>query len=397
MKKPGMSSNQIKIAIDARAMSHPQPGGFKTYTENLVKQFLVTKETFNYRFYLDRKIENHSVLSEFNGSIKIVRAPGTLVGVPIREQFFLPYRLITDHIDLVHFPCATAAMWTPCPFVITIHDTIELMSISNNNTEASLKRKLMRLYNRYDLTIAMRRATAIITVSQNSKKDIVNSFHIRDENIFVTYEAPNEMFLPIEDKRQLDEYRQKNELEGKYILGIGSSDPRKNLSCLIQAYSQLSTDLLDHYQLVIVLTHQRLHETMSSLVKELGLTQHVRFITAVSNMDLVNIYNGASLFVFPSLYEGFGLPLLEAMACGVPVVAANNSSIPEVVGGAGLLVESSNSQEMAQKIARVLTDEALSSDLIQRGFARAAEFSWNKCALETIQVYKHAIKHLTSN
>jgi glycosyltransferase involved in cell wall biosynthesis len=389
-----------KIAIDARAISHPQRGGFKTYTENLVKHLLQVNVDYDYTLYFDRAMTNSPHSTIFNGVGKVVRTPGSLIGVPLREQVSLPYHFLADRIDLVHFPCATAAIWSPRPFVITVHDTIELMSMSDKNAGGSFKRNLMHLYNRYNQIMAIRRAAAIITVSQNSKKDIINYFKIPEGKIIVTYEAPDEMFVYIEDKCQLDEIRFTYQLENEYILGIGSADPRKNLSCMIQAYSQLNPELIARYQLVIVMTHNRLQESLFSLVEKLGLSQRVKFLATVSNQDLVFLYNGATLFVFPSLYEGFGLPLLEAMACGVPVVTANNSSIPEIAGGAARLVDGIEGKDgftrLSAEMAKVLNDKYLQESLSHRGIERGKAFSWDKCAEETALLYRRTL-HLIKN
>jgi glycosyltransferase involved in cell wall biosynthesis len=149
----------------------------------------------------------------------------------------------------------------------------------------------------------------------------------------------------------------------------------------------MSTELISRYQLAIVWTHHQLQDDMLAFVERLGLTRRVRFLQAVSNRDLVSLYNAASLFVFPSLYEGFGLPPLEAMACGVPVIAANNSSIPEIVGDAALLVDVDDCREVSGGMSRVLGNEALQVSLSRQGLRRAQGFSWDRCAEETANIY----------
>jgi glycosyltransferase involved in cell wall biosynthesis len=382
-----MSSERKRIAIDARAASHPQPGGFKTYTENLLWHLLQTDEQRSYLLYLDRPLTNGRFPARPDTSFKVVRNVVPFVGVPFREQISLPYRLVTDKVDLMHFPCATAALWSPCPFVVTIHDTIELMAVSATHAQLSAKRMLMHLYNRYAQALTVHKAAAIVTVSQNSKRDIVRLLRVPAAKVFVTYAAPNPMFARLEDKRQLNRIRHKYELGQDFVLGIGSADPRKNLKCLVQAYSRMPSELTARYQLAIVWTHHQLQDDMLAFVERLGLTRRVRFLRAVSDQDLVSLYNAASLFVFPSLYEGFGLPPLEAMACGTPVVAAKNSSIPEIVGDAALLVDVDDCREVSGVMSRVLGDEALQVSLSRRGVRRAQGFSWDRCAEETANIY----------
>ena len=175
-----------------------------------------------------------------------------------------------------------------------------------------------------------------------------------------------------------------------FILAISSADPRKNIKRLIHSYSRLPSAMRDKCGLVIVWTHHLLTAEMSECVTELHLDNQVIFLPQVSDEDLALLYNAASLFVFPSLYEGFGLPLLEAMASGIPVIAADNSSIPEVVGDAAILFDARDVEAMANAIARVLVDNTLRLRLIQKGFEQVASFSWEKCAYLTLSGYQRA-------
>jgi glycosyltransferase involved in cell wall biosynthesis len=160
----------------------------------------------------------------------------------------------------------------------------------------------------------------------------------------------------------------------------------------VQAYASLPESLRERYQLAIVWTHTLLMEELAQLVETLGLRGRVKFLHSVCDEDLVLLYNAASLFVFPSLYEGFGLPPLEAMACGTPVVAANNSSIPEIVGDGALLTAAEDVTAMAATIFKVLNDKPLQQRLIETGLKQAASFSWEKCARQTVEIYKMAYR-----
>ena len=391
-----MKTNRKKIAIDARAISHPQPGGFKTYTENLIWHLLQRDESFQYQLYLDRPIADEILPTRSNASFKIVKNGLPFIGVPFREHISLPYHFINDKADLIHFPCATAAWWSPCPFIITIHDTIELIYVKDRQARYSAKRNLMNFYNRHNQLTTAQRANAIITVSHNSKKDIIRYFKVQPEKVFVTYEAPSRNFIRVEDRSQLNKMRDKFDLEPSYILGIGSADSRKNLKCLIRAYSQLPTDLISNYQLVIVMTHHFLYDNICSFIEKLGLSNRARFLHSVTTQELALLYSGASLFVFPSLYEGFGLPLLEAMACGTPVIAANNSSIPEVVGDAALLIDEIFSEgghsELSCGMSQVLRDNQLQAFMSRQGMEQAKTFSWERCAVETTKIYEMVLE-----
>jgi glycosyltransferase involved in cell wall biosynthesis len=246
----------------------------------------------------------------------------------------------------------------------------------------------MEWYNRVVPRYAARRASAIITVSHAAKNSIVEYLKPDDDHIFVTHEAANPIFKQIKDEQRITAVRRKYNLPSNFILAIGSADPRKNVSQLVSAYSLLSNELRERFQLVLVWTHSFLAHELSEQIARLQLSNHVHFLESVSNDDLVSLYNAASLFAFPSLYEGFGLPPLEAMACGAPVVAAANSSIPEIVGDAALLFNAQDVEGMADTLRRVLTDVSLRKAMIKKGIERATIFSWDRCACETIDVYE---------
>ena len=392
MSSAGNPERPKLITIDGRAISHPQPGGFKTYSVNLVKNLPVLEGRFTYQILLDRPAPVIQASSRKDMTFRIVRNGPSFLGVAIRENISVPYRLnIGEKTDLAHFPNGSAPVWASCPYVVTIHDTLELMSQPSKVAGISLRRILMHLYNRYNQIIAAHQSRAIITVSHHSKNDISRYLHVPEDKIFVIYEAPNEIFLKKFSQDQVKGVRQKFGLDSEYILGIGSSDPRKNIKALICSYNKIESTLKVRYKLVLVMTHHRLQDELIKQAKQNGLLEQIIFLHSVSNQDLALLYHGATLFVFPSLYEGFGLPVLEAMACGVPVIASRNSSIPEIAGDAALLVDNMQSsvecETLTEHMTKVLVDSNLQKDLVQRGINRARLFSWQRCAKETTDVY----------
>jgi glycosyltransferase involved in cell wall biosynthesis len=275
------------------------------------------------------------------------------------------------------------------PSIITIHDTIWLYPTRYTVKKVRFgKRKFMELYYRYVPEFAIRKAQGIITVSQAAKENIVNYLRVPEERIFVIHEAANEMFHPIKDQELTQLVVRKYGLKNNYILGIGSADPRKNLKVLLEAYALLPEFVRDMCHLAIVWNHNLLSSELLSEAQTLGILEQVLFIEDVNDQDLVALYNGAAVFVFPSLEEGFGLPPLEAMACGTPVLAADNSSIPEIVGDAALKFHAKDTAKLAELISDVITNRELRLDLKRRGIERAAGFSWKNCGLETVDVYQ---------
>jgi glycosyltransferase involved in cell wall biosynthesis len=383
----------MRIGIDARFLTHPQPGGFKTYTENLVAALADLDRENEYFLYVDRTpgaLDRIPTQANFHTSVISGTLP--IVGFPWREQIQLPRQVDADRINLFHSPCLTSPLHLSCPTVTTVHDMIWAFPerFSQPGTW-SIKRKFMEWYNYFVPAHATKRASAIITVSHAARDSIIEHLPFPREKIHVAWEAVGPSFHQISDIQCLDIVRHKYDLHSKFILAIGSADPRKNISTLVHAYSLLPKNVQEEYRLAVVWAHSLLADGSSRQVNGLGLAGKVQFLEDVTNEDLGLLYNAASLFVFPSLYEGFGLPLLEAMACGAPVVAANTSSIPEVAGDAALFFEAKDAQGMAETIAYVLSHEDVKADLVQKGLKRNALFSWAKCAGETLSVYKHVM------
>ena len=383
----------MRIAIDARFLTHPQKGGFKTYSENLIRALAAVDQENEYLLYVDRPLDPQGLWPDRpNFRYRVVDAGLPLVGMPWREQVGLARQAARDRLDLFHAPSLTAPIYLGCPLIVTIHDVIWLFPEKfAQQAPRSVGRKVMEWYYRFVPRLAVRRARLILTVSHAAKATIVQHLGLTGERVVVTQEAASDLFRQVEDVQALARIRQKYGLAACFILGIGSADPRKNLATLVQAYAALPAQLREQYQLVIVWTHSFLAAELAEQIERLGLTQRVRFLEQVSNEDLVLLYNAASLFVFPSRYEGFGLPPLEAMACGTPVVAANNSSLPEIVGDAALLTSAEEATPMAKLMAGLLTDERLRMDLVQKGLKQAASFSWEKCAQQTLAAYRQAI------
>lgn len=383
----------MRIGIDARFLTHPQPGGFKTYTRNLIAALADIDAKNEYVLYIDRPADQDTPLPDQpNFTTCIVPGSLPLLGMPWREQVGLSRQATRDKLDLLHSPSLTAPLCLTCPSVVTIHDMIWFFPERfSKGSPSSGKRKLMGWYYRFVPHFAARRAAALLTVSQAAKESIVRHLGLPPSQIFVTHEAAGHIYRRVDDPEKIEALRQKHNLVSDFILAIGSADPRKNIATLVRAYALLPTFLQEQYQLAIVWTHNLLAADLAEQIEALDINSRLQFLERVSDEELVLLYNAASLFVFPSLYEGFGLPLLEAMACGTPVVAANNSSIPEIVGEAALLIEAEDTEAMAGTIARVLVDEILRTVLIEKGLKRAASFSWTKCARQTVAVYRRVL------
>jgi glycosyltransferase involved in cell wall biosynthesis len=380
----------MRIGIDAKFLTHPQRGGFKSYTENLIGALAELDKVNEYVLYIDRQPTPEAKIPQFsNFSYKIVSGDNSFYGMPWREQVALPLQIHLDRLDLFHAPCLTAPVLMDAPLVVTIHDTMWLYPTRYLPEKTRFgKRKLMEWYYRFVPEIAVRKARGVITVSHAAKENIVSYLHLHSDQIFVTPEAANEGYHPVEDQNLTQTVLQKYGLGENYILGIGSTDPRKNIKSLIKAYALLPDSIQNMYRMVIVWNHKLLASEVLLEAETLGILKKILFVENVSDQDLLILYNRATVFVFPSLEEGFGLPPLEAMACGTPVLAADNSSIPEIVGDAALKFQAEDTGQLAELITKVITNPNLQARMKKSGLERANGFSWRNCGEATLGVYQ---------
>ncbi len=304
------------------------------------------------------------------------------------EQVTSPAAARKAGVDIFHIPYFAPPLLPRTPTVITIHDAIPLrlpLYRAGARVEA-----YMRLVAR-----AAHHATLIITVSNHAKQDIVDTLKIPAERIRVIYEAAGEEYQPVTDPETLAKVRAHYGLGERYILYLGGLDARKNVPQLVRAFAHLYSQLGEaSLQLLIAGNPDKqngpLFPDPRPVAADLGMTGRIlyRFIEEV---DKPAIYSGASVFVFPSLYEGFGLTPLEAMSCGTPVICSNRTSLPEVVGDAAITLDPENTGAIAEAMDHVLTDSELRASLRARSLQRAGQFSWRKAATETIAAYEDTL------
>ncbi|EKF84902.1 glycosyltransferase family 1 protein [Methanobacterium formicicum] len=271
------------------------------------------------------------------------------------------------------------------PKIATCLDIIPLLS--EENTQMSMK------FLKYSME-GMKKADKIITISDHTKRDIIQHLDIPSEMI-ETVHLGVDPYFQLMPPVKLQEIRQKYNLPEKFILYVGSEQPRKNFNTVVKAFHSLKEKYnLDEMKLVKVGKPQigeSDRKILFDLLDDLNITSEVFFMDYVPEEDLPAFYNLADLFVYPSLYEGFGLPPLEAMACGTPVVTSNTSSLPEVVGDAGIMVDPLDEEALASAMHRILSDEELQCELRERGISRARDFSWQKTAQKTWKVYQEVL------
>ena len=295
-------------------------------------------------------------------------------------QAVLPWQLARLGADVCHFTNSVASWCTPCPSIVTIHDTTLWLF-----PEHHPRRRLLSM--RPVIPLAARRAKAVIAVSDAAKRDIVRILKVPADRVHVVYEAAAPCFQPLVGDALLTAVRRRYRLPDRFVLHVGTIEPRKNLVRLLEAYSLLRRDGNRSHALVLVGNRGWKDADVFSTVERLGLEGLVHVLGYVPTEGLVALYNLTDSLAYPSLYEGFGLPVVEAMACGAPVVASRCGSIPEVAGSAAEFVEANDVESIAAGLRHVLNDPERRAELRLRGRARAASFSWAAAAEQTRRVY----------
>lgn len=304
----------------------------------------------------------------------------------VSEQFEIPQVLEREKVEVLHAPHFVVPLWKKCPTLVTIHDTIHLIYPQD------LPSMLGRTYARIMMNAAVRIADEVITVSHHAKSEIVRFLQVPASKVTVIPSGVSSDFARTASPQQKAAIREKFGICGDYVLYTGIYKERKNHVGLFRAFAVL---LRRHPHLSLVIAGP-LAEGEASLrqqAAELGIADHVRFTGFVSDEDLPILYAGAAVYACPSLYEGFGFTVLEAMACGVPVVANNATSLPEVCGDAAILSDATQPEKFAEAMEMALEPGALRDSMIDRGLENVKRYSWRKAADEVVQVYARLCKH----
>jgi len=374
----------MKIGIDASLVVGDRAGvGY--YTASLIEALASVDSQneyvlypFFYHIFDPRFKELASPAKNFSVRFRSLPEPW------VRYLWFrsrVPKHWLLGTVDVLHSTTYCCPRAHSGKLVVTIYD-ISFLRFPEHHTEAN------RLHCVRGTLDAAQMADRIIAISENTRKDLIEYFNIDDDRIVVIPLAARKGFAPRPAEEVQVYVSRWWGLSSPYLLSVGTLEPRKNMKRLIQAYCDLPRELRDRYSLVIAGGKGWLSSDLYHHVLETGVQDRIRFLGYVPEGDLPWLYCGASCFLYPSLYEGFGLPTLEAMACGVPVVASNTSSLPEVVGDAAILVDPQSERDIGQAMIKVLSDVQLRGLMSAKGVSRAAGFSWEKVALDTLRVYE---------
>jgi len=355
-----------RIAIDASRISVAERTGTERYTFELLAALARIDRWNTYTLYTNGLPPSLPPVGP-NFSLRSIRLPRLWTHARLGPA------LMRDRPDLLFVPAHVIPLLHPRS-VVTIHD---LGYLAFPEAHTARRRLELDLSTRWCLRAAHR----VIAISQATKNDLVRHYGADPARIVVVHLGRSNLFRPPDDPGQIAAIRARYALEAPYFLYIGTIQPRKNLTRLIEAFARAGAD-----DALLVIAGRRgwLSEPIVRRVAELGLTNRVRFPGYVPDADLPALLSGALAFVFPSLHEGFGMPVLEAMACGAPVLTSTTSALPEVAGDAALLVDPCDTDAIAAALKRLAADAPLRASLRARGWERAANFTWERCARETL-------------
>jgi len=375
----------MRIGIDCRMYSSRFTGIGRYVYELTRNLFKIDTENEYVLFFNDPEFTMFEPPNERITKIKVNARHYSL-----KEQTKFNRILKQQKLDLMHFTHFNAPILYKKPSIVTIHDLT--LSFYPGKKMTSVIHRIG-----YDITIksAVKKAKKVITVSKNTKKDLRKLLHVPEEKIHVLYEGVNASFRPLDDETYPLTLKEKFGLDKPYILYTGVWRSHKNLKSLIKAFSILKDEY--GYEGYLVITGRKdpvyAPEIMSQTYS-LELHDDIIFTGMVDELELIALYNGAEVYAFPSLYEGFGLSPLEAMQCGTPVAASNTSCIPEVCGhDNAIFFNPKDPSDIAEKIFQITSNKSLQEQLIQNGFNHIKKFSWEKMATETLQVYKESLKN----
>jgi glycosyltransferase involved in cell wall biosynthesis len=375
-----MGLGAMKIAIDARKW---RDYGIGTYVRNVVRHLAQIDRETTYLLFCNPADE--SALRDL--AENFVPVVDSSAGYSLREHVSLPLKLRSLGAELLHSPHYVRPLFCTIPSVVTIHDCIHLLF------PQYLPNRMAFRYARFVMGSAIRNSSIVFTVSEASRADILRFYPSTDPaKVHVVPNAIDAELLVDPGEAERDRVRERYQIRGRFVLFAGNVKPHKNLERLIRAFARVRCqEGNEDLRLVLIGDDVSRYASLRRTADEAGVRQEVRFFGFVPHETLAALYRMATVFAFPSLYEGFGLPPLEAMACGTPVVTSRISSLPEVVGDGALLVDPYNEDDIAQGIARLLDDQDLRARLVERGLERAASYSWARSVRQIHAGYLKAL------
>lgn len=380
-----MNNKTKRIGIDARFYG-PVGKGLGRYTQEIIDNIIKLDRENEYIIFLGR--DNFHDFKTDNPRVKKVLADIRWYG--LAEQVLFPFYIGRERLDIMHFPHFNVPLFCPVKFVVTIHDLILIkFPTLRATTLGPVIYGIKNFFYKIVISAAVRRSRRVLAVSAYTKQEIVRQFKIRSDKVAIIYEGASEFsrYCGISDEKSGDRLIRYN-ITKPYLLYVGNAYPHKNLEGLIKVFSAIHLQRGD-LSLVLVGKEDYFYRRLKQFAK--NFQGQIVFPGYVPDADLKVLYAEACAYVFPSFYEGFGLPALEAMAFGLPVVSSNKTCLPEILGPAAIYFNPDDEPEMKEKIELAINDEKLRQDLVSRGFEQVKKYRWSDCARETLAVYKKVL------
>jgi glycosyltransferase involved in cell wall biosynthesis len=375
-----VSSSPPRVGIDARKI---KDFGIGTYIRNLLESVARRPESQEYRFRIYVRRADRDALPSLPGNFEVVEEDSP--GYSLTELTRFAWRLLRDRLDLFHATHYVVPPLARARAVVTIHDIIHVLYPQFLPNRAAL------IYARAMIRRALRRADRIITVSYNSKRDLVDYFGVAPSCVEVIYNGVGREFRTSLPEAEIDRVLRRLGLRRPYMLFLGGEKPHKNVRNVLRAFAEARRRQPIPHSLVLAGPMPKNRSRVEALIDALQLAASVFRPGVVPEEDLPGLFAAADAFLYPTLYEGFGLPVVEAMACGVPVLTSSTSALQEIAGGYAELVDPIDVEAIARGIVTLATDPARRAELTELGKRRAADFSWDRAAEQTMRVYAEAL------
>ncbi len=374
----------MKIGIEAQRIFRKKKHGMDYVALELIRNIAKIDLENEYVIFV-KPGEDEACFSE-TPNVRIVKISGPY---PVWEQFKLAAAAQKEGVQILHCTSNTGPIRCTIPIVLTLHDIIYMESVSLFKKGFTWYQKLGNMYRRFVVPKVLSNSTKVITVSEYERKRIADFFGFSFDKVLAIYNGVGNYFNPVSDLIELKRIRLKYNLPEKFLFFLGNTDPKKNTIGVLKALSQLYTRGEKYRIPLVMLDYDK--DALQKMLSDIGDPEMIKMIKLagyVVNTDLPAIYSACSVFLYPSLRESFGIPMIEAMASGAPLIASNTSCMPEVAGNAALYIDPFKPDEITDAIIKLLEDDSLRIELIQKGFERAKAFSWQKMAEEVIYLYK---------
>jgi glycosyltransferase involved in cell wall biosynthesis len=376
----------MKIGIEGQRLYRERKHGMDMVALELINELQKLDKKNEYVVFIKPDVDNQIFTQTAN--FKFVELGGG--PYPTWEQFALPKAARREGCDILHCTSNTAPLNPGMPLVITLHDIIYMESISLLKKGGTWYQKFGNMYRRFVVPRVMKKSDKIITVSEFEKNRIRDFFGFpsSDDRLVAIYNGVSEHFRKIDDQKELQRVKELYHLPDRFLFFLGNTDPKKNTKGALKAFSDYLKETGDNMFLVMLDYEQNELEKILAEIGDSELINKIILTGYVINTDLPAIYNLCKVFLYPSLRESFGIPMLEAMRCGAPVITSNTACMPEVSGGAACLVNPFQPEEITAGIEKILSDETYRKDLIEKGFRQSARFSWKNMAKKVLELYE---------